>query len=231
MLFSPHLRKKTNELTILINGTPIKQVASCRFLGVVVDDKFSWKGHVSHIMSKISKTVGIIAKGRKLFGLSTLKTLYSSFIYPYLLYNAIIWGNAAKSTLKPLLTLQKRAIRLVHNLKRLDSTKETFKNNKYLYVDELYTYMVCIFMYQYTQKKLPPLFDDYFKKNSLTHSHETRQANFYHVPIFKSTIGTKSIRKTGINIWEDVHTYALYDSIEIFKYCVVSWLADRRPSV
>ena len=39
-----------------------------------------------------------------------LHQLYYSIIYPFRTYGLSIWGNTYSSTLKPLITLQKRAI-------------------------------------------------------------------------------------------------------------------------
>ena len=35
-----------------------------RYLGVLIDNNLTWKYHISHIASKISKTIGIIARLR-----------------------------------------------------------------------------------------------------------------------------------------------------------------------
>ena len=42
-----------------------------------------------------------------------LTQLYYSLIYPYLTYGIVISGNTYKSTLYPIVTLQKRAVRII----------------------------------------------------------------------------------------------------------------------
>ena len=161
--------------------------------------------------------------------MKTLQTLYFAFIYPYLLYNAIIWGSASVTVLKPLIVLQKRSIRLIHNLRYRDSTNSIFKEFKYLRVDELHTYMICLFMYKFTKKQLPSIFDKYFISNSSIHYHSTRQSEHFHVPLFKTKLGNNSIKKKGVFIWQEIHIiYLQVDSYYVFKKCMIWWIMSKR---
>ena len=84
-----------------------------KYLGVLIDENLSWKYHIAHIASKISKTIGIIASLRHFVPLNTLHHIYISLIQPYLLYGIVAWGQAAKTYKNKILILQKRALRLM----------------------------------------------------------------------------------------------------------------------
>ena len=60
-----------------------------KYLGVLIDENVSWKYHIAHIASKISKTIGIIASLRHFVPLNTLHHIYISLIQPYLLYGIV----------------------------------------------------------------------------------------------------------------------------------------------
>ena len=47
--------------------------------------------------------------------LSILKHLYHSFVYPFLIYRATVWGNTKsyETTLHPIIGLQKKAVRII----------------------------------------------------------------------------------------------------------------------
>ena len=85
-----------------------------KYLGVLIDSNLIWKHHISHIASKISKSVGIICRLRHLAPFSTLLNIYRSLIYPYLSYGLVAWGQAAKSHMEKILILQKRVVRLMN---------------------------------------------------------------------------------------------------------------------
>jgi len=47
---------------LIINGKPITQVASAKFLGIYIDEHLSWEFHIDQVEAKTSKTCGIINK-------------------------------------------------------------------------------------------------------------------------------------------------------------------------
>ena len=51
-------KKRLNDLNILIDGTRIEEVKKTKFLGVIIDNKLSWKNHVAHVVGKSIKRVG-----------------------------------------------------------------------------------------------------------------------------------------------------------------------------
>ena len=83
-----------------MNNSIITRVCATKFLGVIIDDKLTWKDHIkklSLVRSKLSKTVGILYRIRHLLNRSALFILYCSLFLPYLTYCAEIWGNTYKS--------------------------------------------------------------------------------------------------------------------------------------
>ena len=92
--------KFRHQLNIRIDGHPIDEVHKTKFLGVFIDNKLNWKDHVSYLIGKISKGIGMIIKARQYLNKKDLLALYYSFIYPYLIYCNHIWGCIYKSSLK-----------------------------------------------------------------------------------------------------------------------------------
>ena len=70
----------TNSYTFLERKSYVK------YSGVLIDENLSWKHHVLHKASKISTSIGIIARLRHFVPLRTLQHIYRSLIQPYLLY-------------------------------------------------------------------------------------------------------------------------------------------------
>ena len=57
-------KKRLDELNILIDGNKIEEVKKTKFLGVIIDNKLSWKDHVAHLVGKVSRGLGMIIKAR-----------------------------------------------------------------------------------------------------------------------------------------------------------------------
>ena len=91
-------RKKVSSKTKLsIDGEPINVVDKTKFLGILIDNKLTWKQHIAYISGKISRGIGMIIKARQYLNKQGMLSLYYSFIYPYLTYCNHIWGSTYKS--------------------------------------------------------------------------------------------------------------------------------------
>jgi hypothetical protein len=57
MIFRPRQERQILDLPLELNGHKIDQVKEVMFLGVILDECMTWKPHISHVASKISKSV------------------------------------------------------------------------------------------------------------------------------------------------------------------------------
>ena len=93
---------------------------------VLIDCSLSWKSHIEHIMVKISRLVGIIAKLKHFVPRNTLLCIYQSLILPYISYGLTAWGLASKSYLAKIIVLQKRALRFIFSVERCEHAVPLF---------------------------------------------------------------------------------------------------------
>ena len=93
MLF--HTRQRTltiNECLIKINDDTIPFFTHTKFLDVNIDSNLTWKRHINHIVTKISKGVGILLHLCKELPKNILTLIYKTLILPYFTYCCITWG-------------------------------------------------------------------------------------------------------------------------------------------
>ena len=108
------------------------------FLGVILDQSLNWKSHIHNVARKISKSIGIIYKASFCLNEAFLRTLYFSLVYPYLCYCVGVWGSTYPSNpLKRVVTLQKRAIRIISRSKFDAHTDPLFKELNMLKLDSI----------------------------------------------------------------------------------------------
>ena len=84
-----------SNINITLSNISLERGTFTKFLGVILDGKISFTGHISYIKSKISKAMGIIIKAREYLNKKYLVNLYHSFVFLYLTYCIEIWGNAS----------------------------------------------------------------------------------------------------------------------------------------
>jgi hypothetical protein len=160
----------------------------------------------------------ILCRARKLLNKETLRQLYFSFLYPYINYCLIIWGKAAASTLDPIFKLQKKAIRIIYNIRYRDSTIMAFKNAKILRLPELYTAAILLFMYKLKNNLLPEIFNSFYSENSSFHRYPTRQANNLRNPRVRSKLASSFLKNTGVTIWNKYSDYLTHEmKLGLFK--------------
>ena len=109
-----------------------------KFLGVTIDNRLTFKHHVSVVCTKLSKTVGIFLKLYRYIPEKNLINLYYSFVYPYILYCNQVWEGCAQNHLNSILLLQKKVIRLITKKDYLAHTDPLFKRTGILKVNDVY---------------------------------------------------------------------------------------------
>src|SRR6218665_1027704 len=176
-------------------------------LGVYVDQHLTWKEHIKNISNKIAKNVGIIARSSYLLPQTIRIKLYYSLIFPYLTYCNVVWASNYESRLSRLVILQKRAIRVVARVSSREHTGPIFSHLKILNIEQIKTFQVGEFMYNYHHGLLPLAFRGFFKLGTEIHSYFTRNAGAYRPPFARSNTRFFSIKHVGSLTWNKIPPY------------------------
>ena len=86
MIFKTRSKQLPHNFELYCDNHLVNQTGQLWFLGVILDEKLSWKPHISYITNKISKYMGIIHKSSFYLSKSSLQSLYYAMVYPYLYY-------------------------------------------------------------------------------------------------------------------------------------------------
>jgi hypothetical protein len=217
MIFSGNRYVRNRNNNINIDGVLIETVIVTTFLGVTIDNQLSWKDHINNVSNKVSKCIGIIKKVRNKLDKKTLINMYYTFLYPYLTYCNIIWGNAAKVHLSKVHILQKRVIRLICKVAVKDHTYYLFQECKILNVYDVHKLLCCMFMYKYHSNLLPRAFIGMFSLNNTVHAYGTRQQQLYRLPQCRTSLRQRSICYVGPKLWNSI-VIAHHIDISLSKY-------------
>ena len=79
MLFSNS--KLPEKLNISIKNHCIDKVGVTKFLGVLIDEKLNWKQHINMVRSKLSKTISVIARSKKILNKDSV--IYCTVLWFY----------------------------------------------------------------------------------------------------------------------------------------------------
>ena len=164
IIFHPPQKVKGHIVKLKISNREIVQEKFIKYLSLLIDSHLSWKYH-----RKIKKCIGILSKIRHYVTGLVLVQLYYSLIYPFLTYSLITWGTTYQTTLLPLITLQKRAVRIITFSEYNCHSSPLFRKLKILKVSDLLYLYCALFMYDYYSKRLPLIFNDFFKSINKVH--------------------------------------------------------------
>ena len=130
-----------------MNGVRIQQTDSIKYLGVIIDNKLSWKPQVSSLCGKFSQACGIVCKIRHFADMKILRSIYFSLLHSHLQYCTIDWGRAYKTVIRPVQVLQNRILKYLTFSKRTSSANNIFnylKFSKFLICTNLIWKSLCI---------------------------------------------------------------------------------------
>ena len=152
---------------LIINDTIIKRESVIKFLGVLLDENFTWKSHISCIEKKISTNSGLLYKSHYFLNEQCTKQLYFSFINSYLNYGNIAWGSTYKSKLKTILRRQKHASRIVYFKDKYTHARPLMIEMNALNIYQMNIYQTLLFMHKVKSNNIHDVFQDSFTLSTI----------------------------------------------------------------
>ena len=147
MVFKPRQKRSICNIQISIDNQNIVEVKETNFLGVILDEKLNWKSEISHVANKVAKSIGIISRCHFFLPKWSLRMLCCSLIYPYFYQSNIVWASTYKTSLRPVVILQKRTIRII-NKSHFNAYKDPiFKDLSILKFNDIHLLQLGQFMY------------------------------------------------------------------------------------
>lgn len=206
VIFHPPQKKIPFILQLKIFNQNIRNDSFVRYLGIIFDCNLNWKKHIHELTKKISKNIGILTKVRYFVSKDVMLQLYYSFFYSLITYGILIWGNTYENSLKPIITLQKKVVRVMTFSKWDAHTQPIFANLGLLKFTDIIFLSNAIFMFQFKNNLLPKAFDGYFQSVSSSHNYRTRLASksSFRTPVIRTNYGKFNLSYVGPTIWNNL---------------------------
>jgi hypothetical protein len=163
---------------ITFNGSILDWVDDFRYLGLILDNKMSFKKHITSVCQGLSKAHGVLHALSFILPFSSLKTLFYSLFISKFSNTLVIWGGVPLCTKKPVITLMNRTLRSILRVRYVDNvplirTNELYRQSKILKLDDMYKFKLLQFMNRalfHDQR----LFESFFAPLVPQHFHDTR---------------------------------------------------------
>jgi hypothetical protein len=184
-----------NPQPVLFGNETVAQCSQGKFLGVTIDSRLTFGFHISTICKKLAKSVGIVNKLKNCVPPDVLVKLYYSLVYPYIIYCNLTWGGTYLNHLQPLITVQKRIVRIINNTNYYAHTNPLFHKSKILKVKDVHVFLLGQYMYKcYVNHDMP----------TVTHNYSTRQRGNAVAAFQRLTVTQHSITYTAPHVWNSI---------------------------
>ena len=207
-----------NAAPITLQSSVINMKNECKFLGVTLDNSLTFGPHIKSVISKVSKSAGILYKIRTLLTPDIRLRYYYAFVYPHLSYNILVWGGTFDFLIELLFRVQKKVIRCVEGAGYYDHTSPIFKKYSVLKIRDLYIFVLCVHTFN-------NLKSGRYVKN---HNVNTRTRDHAHVSWHRLTMCQKSVSYAGPTYFNRLPDYIrATEDIKKFKKLLKNYLIEK----
>ena len=215
IVFRPSRHKTWERLTLKLHHTKLFESSKIKYLGLILDNKLSWKFHIAELSKKLSRAVGLLYKIRHMCPTPVLRSLYYSLFNSHLCYGLVLWGNANRSYIDKIRSLQKRALRSIVFARNDDNINinRIYFDLKILNVDHQLQVQLSSLMWDYDHDTIPPSLRTNFKRANLVHNYNTRAANIgslHYCKVNSYKHGINSFKYQGIKVLNNLKKMSIY---------------------
>ena len=199
-----------NFTEIKIQDNTIARVSSTKYLGIIFDEKLTWKEHVNYICNSLLKYFGIFNHIKSFIDKSVVRQLYFSFIYSRISYGIEVFANDFKKHAVRLQIIQNKLLKLVLRMDRMTPTNTLHAHLQLLKITDIYKVKVIVFVNNILLGKCPDVFNDYFVMNEPSYNLRHTGLTVHRT---RTRLGSLGVYITGAQLWN-----GLPDTIKQFRF-------------
>ena len=175
------------------------------YICLELDEGLTWESHVSAIISKVSKVIGVLRRLKSLLPLSALVLIYNSLIQQHFDYCSVIWDKLAGGLGQKLQRMQNWAARIITGSDYYTRSSEILRSLNWINLEDSRALQFKKLMYKTANNMVPSyLITDEFIRTSSVHEYNLRGANhIFFVPTPLSEYRKKSFSYRGAILWNN----------------------------
>ena len=183
----------------------IKRTSHIKFLGIILDENLTWNHHVNEICSKLKRLFHIFYNIRNYLTEDNIKTIYYALVYSRIKYGITVYGQACKTKLKRIQTIQNQLLKVISGKNYRFSTNELHDEFDLLLVKDIANQEIVAFVHNYFSNNLPPVFNGYFETLASNHNRNTRNGRHLIKIISHTTdMAASAIKIQGAKLWNNL---------------------------
>ena len=208
--------------SIFLNNIEIKASERIELLGLLIDNKLTFKQHVSKICKNANNKLSAINRLRNLINTSQTKSLINTHVLSYFFYCPLIWMFLNKNENEQINKVHKRSLKIIHN-NYSSNFEELLLIDDSTKIHTRHLRMLMTEIYKITNNLSPELLSHMFKQKNVKYN--MRDNLILQLPVAKTnTFGINSLVFKGSLVWNKLpHNIKTANSLSLFKSKIKNW--------
>jgi len=215
---------KVGEVEISVAGSEIQRVEKAKFLGVMLDDRMSFRHHVKDVCSQLSRSVGMLRRITSLVPRRIRLLIYNALVFSRVSYAVAAWGRGSyASNVDLVLRRAKKCIAYPAN-----SSPET---DGLLNFDSIYRYFTAVKLYKIIHLDQHAYFTRSFEGLTPAHEHNTRfsVSNSFNVPLLTKSKSQRMFLYQSVVTWNSLPNHLKNSTnLSTFKINLKKFLIEKQ---
>ena len=208
--------------SIKIGNETILNTKSEKLLGITVDNKLTFKDHVSNLCKKANQKLNALARITRYMDTDKLKVTMKAFIASQFNYCPLVWMFYGRKLNNRINKIQERSLKLIYKDRESTFSQLLLRDNSFT-VHERNLQVLATEIFKFKNNMSPTIMNRVF--SATTHTYNLRndtKLRTFNVKTVKC--GTETIRFRGPKIWELVpEAIKFSQSLEEFKIKIKQW--------
>ena len=185
IIFKSPRKVLLGEIKIRFSGKRLCPSNSVKYLGIKIDRFLHRHDQVNSIVVKFNRANALLLKIGNYVNTKTLRNIYFAIFNSFLSHSCIVWAQNI-NTVRRLIVLQTKALRIINFKDQLFHSSSLFSSNSILKFGGKITVENIIFVSKSISKQVPFIFIDWFTFLGNLHRYETcwSTTNHLNIPTF-----------------------------------------------
>jgi hypothetical protein len=176
VIFRPPRTNLEKRVVLKLNGVKLFESSKIKYLGIILDNKLTWKHHIHELSKKLNRAVGMVYKVRDNCTNTVLRSIYFSLFHSHITYGIPVWGKCKTLYSNKLLLIQKKIVRAITSSNFSAPSSPLFKELKILKFEDIFKTQLASLMWDFDHGNLPSSLNTLFVRRADIHGLNLRNA-------------------------------------------------------
>lgn len=213
--------QENKTVKIKIEDLQLEQVSQIKYLGVIIDNKLSFRNNVDFIIKKVAKKISFLGRISSKLSTQARILVYKSIIAPHFDYCASILFLCHDGDLQRLQKQQNRAMRIILQCSKFTSISFMLDALQWLSIKQRIYFNTLVLIYKAINKLLPEYMSHKLMLNAEVHNYKTRKCLDLRLPKLSKSCTQNCLYYKGIKIYNTLPAEAkMATNLYRFKRCL-----------